>query len=149
MSRNYFEDFRVGERRTAGEYVVTENEIVEFASKWDPEPFHVDPDAARASVFAGLTACGTHIIAIRNWLIHRLPNKAHVLAGLGIEDLRFATPVRPGDRLSLSIECVEARPSSSKPDRGIVRSVLTVTNQKGETVLTTTEAVLVARRGTV
>ncbi len=149
MTRKYFEEFRVGEQRTAGEYLVTEEEIIEFASKWDPEPFHVDRDAAQASVFAGLTACGSHIIAIRTWLIHRLPNKAHVLAGLGIDELRFAAPVRPGDRLSLTIECVEARPSSSKPDRGIVRSLLTVANQKGETVLTSNEAVLVARRGAV
>ena len=149
MPRKYFEDFRVGERRTAGDYLVTEKEIVEFASKWDPEPFHIDRDAAQASVFAGLTACGTHIIAIRNWLIHRLPDKAHVVAALGIEELRFAAPVRPGDRLSLTIECVETRPSLSKSDRGIVRSLLTVTNQEGETVLTTKEAVLVARRGAV
>lgn len=149
MHRRYFGDFRVGERRTAGDYLVTEKETVEFASKWDPEPFHIDRDAAQASVFEGLTACGTHIIAIRNWLIHRLPNKAHVLAGLGIDELRFVAPVRPGDRLSLTIECLEARPSSSKPDRGIVRSLLTVANQEGQAVLITKEAILVARRGAV
>jgi len=146
MPRFYFEDLLVGDQTTAGEYLVTEEEIVEFASKWDPEPFHVDRDAAQASVFEGLTACGTHIIAIRNWLIHRLPDKAHVLAGLGIDELRFAAPVRPGDRLSLTKECLEARPSSSKPDRGIVRNRLTVTNQDGQPVLTTKEAILVARR---
>jgi acyl dehydratase len=123
-------------------------EIIEFASKWDPELFHIDRDAAEASVFEGLTACGTHIIAIRNWLIHRLPNKAHVLAGLGIDELRFAAPVRPGDRLSLTTECLEARPSSSKPDRGVVQSLLKVTNQDDQTVLTTKEAILVKRRGT-
>ena len=147
VSRFYFEDFQVGERRTAtAKYVVTAEEIVEFASKWDPEPFHVDLEAAEASVFRGLTACGTHIFAIRNWLIHRLPNKAHVLAGLGIEELRFVNPVRPGDQLSLTVECLEARPSSSKPDRGIVRTLVTVANQNGEAVLTATESVMVARK---
>jgi acyl dehydratase len=144
--RIFFDDFDVGQTTTVGHYLITEDEIIEFASKWDPEPFHVDAEAASASVFGGLTACGTHIIAIRNWLIHRLPNKAHVLAGLGIDELRFSAPVRPGDQLSLTNECVETRPSSSKPDRGIVRSRLTVTNQDGVAVLTTLEAILVARR---
>jgi acyl dehydratase len=143
--RIFFDDFDVGQTTTVGHYLITEDEIIEFASKWDPEPFHVDAEAASASVFGGLTACGTHIIAIRNWLIHRLPNKAHVLAGLGIDELRFSAPVRPGDQLSLTNECVETRPSSSKPDRGIVRSRLTVTNQDGVAVLTTLEAILVAR----
>jgi acyl dehydratase len=148
MARIYFEDFRIGEQTTVGEYLVDEEEIVEFASRWDPELFHIDRGAAKASVFEGLTACGTHIIAIRNWLIHRLPNKAHVLAGLGIDELRFAAPVRPGDRLSLTTECLEVRPSSSKPDRGVVQSLLKVTNQDDQTVLTTKEAILVKRRGT-
>lgn len=74
-----------------------------------------------------------------------LSARAHVLAGLGIDELRFAAPVRPGDRLSLTTEWLDARLSSSKTDRGIVRSLLTLTNQDGEPILTTKEAILVAR----
>jgi acyl dehydratase/catechol 2,3-dioxygenase-like lactoylglutathione lyase family enzyme len=146
MTLSYLEDFQVGQQRTVGEYLVSAEEIIDFAAKWDPQPFHTDREAASASVFGGLTACGPHILAIRTWLLFRMPKKAYVLAGLGIDELRFAAPVRPNDRLSLVSECLEVRPSSTRPDRGIVGSLITVNNQDGRAVLTSKDTIMVARR---
>lgn len=147
MELLYFEDFRVGSVTHSSEaYRVTGEEIVEFASKWDPQDFHIDRDAAARSAFGGLTASGTHILAIRNWLIHRLASRAHVIAALGFDEVRFLRPVRPGDELRLQSEVIEARPSNSRPDRGLIRAVHTVINQNDETVLTLTVAILAKRR---
>lgn len=147
MERYYFEDFRVGTVTIATEsYTVSEEEIVEFASKWDPQDFHIDRDMAEASAFRGLTASGTHILAIRNWLIHRLPSRAHVIAAAGLDEVRFLVPVRPGDTLSLQSEAIEARASASKPDRGIIRLSHRVLNQNDETVMTLKVTLLVKRR---
>ena len=143
MQLLYFEDFQVGQVTDSSEsYRVTEEEIVEFASKWDPQDFHIDRDAAARSIFGGLTASGTHILAIRNWLIHRLASRAHVIAALGLDEVRFHRPVRPGDELRLRSEVIEARVSNSKPDRGLVRAAHTVLNQDDETVLTLKVAIL-------
>jgi len=146
MASMYWEDYKEGLIRTVGEYIVEENEIFEFARRWDPEPFHLDVEAAKSSVFGGLVASSTHILAIRSWLIHKLPDRTELIAGLGFNNLWFVAPVRPEDRLSLTIETVENRVSKTKPDRGIVKNKLTLTNQKGEIVLTSQEVILVARR---
>ena len=146
MTSMYLEDCKVGLKRTVGEYVVEQNEIFEFAKRWDPEPFHLDPEAGKASIFGGLIASSTHILAIRSWLIHKFPDRTELIAGLELENMRFVAPVRPGDHLSLTIETVESRVSKTKPDRGIVKNQLTMTNQKGEIVLTSREVILVARR---
>ncbi len=147
MDLLYFEDFHAGNVTESSEsYTVSEEEIIAFASNWDPQDFHIDPDAAARSVFGGLTASGTHVLAIRNWLIHRLASRAHVIAALGFDDVRFHRPVRPGDVLRLRSEVVEARLSKSKPDLGLVRAAHTMLNQKDETVLTLTVAILARRR---
>jgi acyl dehydratase len=146
MASMYLDDCKVGLKRTVGEYIVEQNEIFEFARRWDPEPFHVSPEAAKASIFGGLVASSIHIIAIRSWLIHKFPDKTELIAGLELENMRFIAPVRPGDHLSLTIETVESRVSKTKPDRGIVKNQLTLTNQNGEIVLTSKEVILVARR---
>jgi len=146
MASMYLEDYKEGLIRTVGEYIVEENEIFEFARRWDPEPFHLDVEDAKSSVFGGLVASSTHILAIRSWLIHKLPDRTELIAGLGFNHLWFVAPVRPEDRLSLTIETIENRVSKTKPDRGIVKNKLTLTNQKGEIVLTSQEVILVARR---
>ena len=148
MSYMYLEDFYVGLIRTSGEYTVSKDEIVEFARQWDPVPFHVDMDAARESIFGGLVASSTHVFAIRSRLIHMLPVKTKLLAGFEFENLKLVAPVRPNDRLSLTIETVYVRKSRTKPDRGIVKNCLVITNQKKETILTSREVILVARRKT-
>jgi len=144
----YFDDFELGEQWPIGEtYTMTKDEIVSFAAKWDPQPFHVDEAAAEKSVYGTLTACGTHIQAVVLKLAQGLPHETAVIGALGYDEVRFHQAAKLDDVLSLTIECIETRPSSSKPDRGIVRNRHTLVNQAGDTVFTQTTTLLIARRG--
>ena len=143
----YFDDFEVGERWPIDAvYEMTEDEIVSFARKWDPQPFHVDKAAAARSVYRTLTACGSHIQAVVLKLAQSLPHETAVIGALGYDEVRFHKAAKLGDRLQLTIECIDKRASSSKPDRGIVKNRHTLTNQQGETVFTQTTTLLIARQ---
>jgi acyl dehydratase len=134
----FFEDYRIGEVHEFGDYLVTEQEIIEFARKYDPQPFHTDPQAARDTHFGGLVASGwlTGSIAMRLLVDHYISACAS-MGSPGIDELRWLKPVRPGDRLRVRIRAERARRSHSKPDRGVVYSFMEVLNQQGETVMTT------------
>jgi acyl dehydratase len=143
----YFEDYTVGESFEHGAYEVTADEIMAFARQYDPQPFHLDLEAAAASVFGGLTASGYHIVAIQGALIQSSPEAdAAVMAGLGWDDVRFQNPARVGDTLSIRFTCLEARPSGSKPDRGIARIMIEVLNQDRQVVVSSVHNILVRRR---
>jgi acyl dehydratase len=143
----YFEDYEVGESFEHGAYTVSADEIMTFARQYDPQPFHLDLAAAAASVFGGLTASGFHTVAIQGALMHSSPEAgAAVVAGLGWDEVRFSSPVRVGDTLSVRFTCVATRPSASKPDRGIVRNKVEVLNQDGQVVLTSVHNLLMGRR---
>jgi acyl dehydratase len=143
----YFEDIEVGRERTKSlTYEVRKEEIVEFARRWDPRPFHVDEVAATSSVFGGLVACSAHIFSILSWFASRAEARMASLAALGFDEVRMHHPVRPGDRLSCTISCVEKRESLSNDDRGIVRSMASLSNQHGEVVFSTVVTTLVAKR---
>ncbi|HEY7041815.1 MAG TPA: MaoC family dehydratase [Methylomirabilota bacterium] len=143
----YFEDFTPGrEFRTDGA-TITEAQILDFALAFDPQPFHLDTEAAKQSIFGGLIASGFHTMA----LTFRLFAQTRALAACslgspGADELRWLRPVRPGDTLRAVVRVVEQRPSTSKPDRGIVRLQWTTLNQAGEPVLTMTSMQLVRRR---
>ena len=143
----YFEDYHIGERTHIGRHLVTKEEIIEFASKWDPQPIHTDERAAEGSEFGGLIAAGCHLVAIAIRLISQSEIGASVIAAAGWDEVRFLHPVRPGDQLSLEVECVDAKDCHSKTDRGIIRDRFTLVNQQGETVLRFTDTIFVARRG--
>jgi acyl dehydratase len=142
----YFEETEVGAVSTAGPYLVTKDEIIRFATQYDPVPRHIDEDAAARSIFGGLTASGAHTFAILILLTGRLQPKNITLAGLGWDELRLPNAVRPGDELDLEVKVLEKRESKSKPDRGIVRRQVLLRNQKRETVLECFANVLIARR---
>jgi len=143
----YFDEAEVGKLRTAGPYLVSKDEIIEFARKFDPQPFHVDEEAAARSVFAGLTASGAHTFAILISLLSKTqPFSLRVLAGLGFDELRLPAPVRPGDELGLEVAILEKRETKSHSDRGVVRNQIHLRNQKREIVLQCIDTVLVARR---
>ncbi len=134
--RYYWEDFPVGQVREFGALQVTREASLAFAREFDPQPFHVDDDAARSSLFGTLTASGWHTCA----LAMRMMCDAYLLdsASLGspgIDELRWLKPVCPGDTLGVRLEILEARPMASRPDVGLVRSIWEVSNQRGETVL--------------
>ena len=112
MAVLYFDEAEVGKLRTAGPYLVSKNEIIEFASKYDPQPFHIDEEAAVRSVFEGLTASSAHTFAILISLMSKTqPFSFRVLAGLGWDELKLPTPVRPGDELGLEVAVLEKRES--------------------------------------
>lgn len=137
MPSIFFEDFSEGQAREFGHHVVTREEIIDFASKYDPQPFHTDEAAAAKSVYGGLIASGwlTCSLAMRmvcdDYLL-----KAASLGSPGVDQVRWLKPVRPGDVLRLRLTTREVRPSQSKPDRGIVRSGWEMLNQRDEVVLT-------------
>jgi acyl dehydratase len=133
----YFEDYPPGAVFEYGWIEVTEADILRFAAEFDPQPIHVDPGYAATGPFGGLIASGWHTAGIfmRLFADHYLSRVAS-LASPGIDELRWPAPVRPGDSLRMRAEIVEARPSRSKPDRGIVRTRGQLINQAGQDVLT-------------
>jgi acyl dehydratase len=136
VADRYFEDYLAGAVYEYGHATVSEAEIIAFAQRFDPQPIHVDAGFATNGPFGGLIASGWHTagIAMRMIVDHYLPRAAS-LASPGIDELRWPTPVRPGDSLRLRTTILEARRSRSKPDRGLVRTRAELINQDDSTVL--------------
>ena len=147
MSPTFFEDLPVGWRSRVGTWRLDEAELIAFARQWDPQPFHVDPEAAARSLYGGLTASSLHLFAICTRLFFDHEARIAVLAMLGKDAVRFPNPARAGEELVYETECIEARPSASKPDRGVIRLRDTVSDSQGRVVMTQEVSLLVARRG--
>ena len=142
----YYEDFAVGDRHESTEtYEVTEEEIVEFARRYDPQPFHVDAEAAAATEFGGLIACTAHIFAMQCALGVRATPTAAVSA-LGFDKMRTLVPVRPGDVLTTADEVLDCRLSKSRPGVGIVTFQVALINQQDETVFSYENTCMIACR---
>lgn len=132
----YFEDFKAGDEFTSPGITLTETQIIDFALRFDPQPFHVDVTAAAAGPFGGLIASGFHTAALSFRLFWQTGVLGEASLGSpGIDELRWLRPVRPGDTLHVKATVLEARRSTSKPDRGIVRIAYATWNQHGEQVL--------------
>ena len=143
----YFEDFQEGQVFELGEKVVTREEIVAFATEFDPQPFHVDEEAAEGSAFGGLVASGWHTAAVFMRLyVDAILSRAASMGSPGVEELRWLRPVRPGDALSARLTVLDAIPSASRPGRGTVYLVSEVHNGRGEKVMTMKARGLFARR---
>ena len=132
----YWEDFPVGKVTEFGGIMLTQEDIVRFAKEFDPQPFHVDEDAAKQSMFGGVIASGWHTCA----LAMRMMCDAYLLESAslsspGVENIRWLKPVRPGDTLRVRSVVLEARPLESKPHIGLVRNRWEVLNQNGEEVM--------------
>ena len=146
----YFEDFTPGAVIELGSRTITKEAIVAFATEFDPQVFHVDEEAAKGTIYGGLLASGWHTGSLLMRLLYEGLLKGTVSLGSpGIDELRWLRPVRPGDTLSARMTVTESIPSRSKPDRGIVRSVLEMRNQHGEVVLTLRGMSLLGRRPAV
>jgi acyl dehydratase len=147
MHTRYLEDFTPGEIfRTRG-MSLDESEIMDFARKYDPQPIHTDREAAADGPFDGIIASGFHTTCVifRLWVDLGFMEKSS-LGGPGIEDMKWLAPVRPGDTLRAEIEILEARPSRSRPDRGILRYRTTGFNQRDEAVISFESASFLKRR---
>jgi len=144
----YFEDLNVGDETIYGTYEVTREEVLEFARKYDPQPFHLSDEEAAKTHFGRIAASGWHTGSMAMACIARYV-VAHGHQGLGapgIDELRWRKPVYPGDTLTISGTVVDTTPSRSKPEIGSVRTETVVTNQHGEKVMTFTSIVLIRRR---
>ncbi len=142
----YLDDLYVGLRHTSETYVMEEQEIKTFASHYDPQPFHLDNEAAKSSIFRGLAASGWHTAAVTMRLIATsgIPFASGTV-GLGGE-IEWPRPTRPGDTLHLESEIVEITPSRSKPNQGIVKVRNLTINQNGEPVQIFTAKIVVFKR---
>jgi acyl dehydratase len=135
----YFEDYVPGITVDCGSFSLSEAEIIAFAKEYDPQPFHVDPVAAKDGPFGGLIASGWHTTSMMmRQLVDNYVSPESSLGAAGVDELRWANPVRPGDTLHIRATVLEARRSGSKPDRGIVRTLMELTNQDGDLVMKVT-----------
>lgn len=146
MSGLYLEDFHVGRQFTTDPVSLSEAETIAFAEKYDPQPIHVDKAAAEASIYGGLIASGFQTVAVGagQWLRTGL-QEGTGMGGPGLRDIRWLAPVRPDDVLHTTVEVAEARPSRSKPDRGLVHFAYTMRNET-EIVATFTAIIMVRRQ---
>lgn len=148
MTERYFEDFAVGQQQKAsGRVRVEKEDIIAFASKYDPQPFHLDEEAARKSIFGRLVASGWHTAAMTMSLIAQSENRAAGgTVGLGFDDLRWPIPVYPGDVLRIESEVLEVRTSKSRPDRGVIKTRTRTFNQHDQVVQEVISNAMVPRR---
>ncbi|MGA8400586.1 MAG: MaoC family dehydratase [Stellaceae bacterium] len=145
----YFEDYPVGAVYVGGPVAVSEQDIIDFARRYDPQPMHIDKVAAEAGPFAGLIASGWHTGALMMQLLvkHFVPTPGN-LPSPGLDELRWLRPVRPGDRLSLRVTVESARLSRSKPGQGVVTGLVEVLNQGGDVVMSLKPVSLIRCRPT-
>ncbi len=138
MTRRYFEDFHVGEVVELGSIAVSQESIIRFAQEFDPQPFHIDPEAARHSAFGGLVASGWHTASLYMRLLvdGMVGDMAESMGSPGVDEIKWLKPVRPGDTLRGRLTIIDAIPSKSRPDRGTLKTLGELLNQSGEVVMT-------------
>lgn len=142
----YLEDFKVGKSyEPKGRYIITEDEIMEIGQRWDPQPFHIDREAASNSVFGSLIACSIHLFAIVCWFSHQLDESVAAVAGLGWDKVRMHTPVKAGDEISCKVKILGARLSNSRPDCGVITVQNDLFNQRNELVYSAQNSFLILR----
>jgi acyl dehydratase len=147
MSLLHLEDFAVGQSFDLGQHKFEADEIVSFATQYDPQPFHVDPDAAAASNFNGLIASGWQTGSVfMRLLVDGLLVRCASMGSPGVDELRWLAPVRPGDTLTATLHIEEVRPSKSRPDRGFIITRAVLTNQDASDVFTLRAPLMIRRR---
>jgi len=147
MTRRYLEDFALGQKFGSGRLTIDEQRIKSFAAEFDPQPFHLDDEAARGSIFRGLAASGWHTAALTMRLLVESDLKpAGGIIGAGFDEFQWPRPVRPGDELHLESEVLEVRPSKSRPEQGMIKVRTTTLNQNDEPVQISVGNLVVPRR---
>ena len=150
MGNQWFEDFEVGQRFVSQGVTLTEGSIIDFATRYDPQRFHIDREAAAQTHFGGIIASGFQTLGLSFRMFFELGVlRDSGIGAPGIEELRWTAPVRPGDTLHTEVEVIEVRPSRSKSDRGTVRLHYAALNHRGETVMTLIVPQIVSRRPSV
>ncbi len=147
MTEEYFEEIELNNTHRSRTYPLEEKEIIRFAKEWNPEPYHIDPVAAKKSKIGSIFASGPHLIAISVKLTNEKRPRPMSVAGLGWDELRFSTPGRPGDLLVVETEAISKRLSRSNPQYGIVKYAVRLLNQNDDPVLTYSVTVMVETKG--
>ena len=143
----YLEDFAVGQTYGSGRVTVEKERIKSFAAEFDPQPFHVDEEAARGTLFGGLAASGWHTAAVTmRLLVESELRPAGGIVGAGFDDFRWPLPVRPGDELHVQSEILEVRASKSRPKQGLIKVRTTTFNQNGDAVQVSVVNLVVQRQ---
>ena len=143
----HFEDFQVGDTASYGRHLVTREEIVSFASQYDPQPMHLDEAAGAASILGGLGASGWHVCALLMRMIaDNLLNGSAGMGAPGIDEVKWLRPVRPGDVLGVRHEVLAVSAPRSRPDRGFVKIRFEVVDEHGEVVMQQTNSIIFGRR---
>jgi acyl dehydratase len=135
MTRRYFEDITDGEQLKCQNVIVTREDIIAFAKKFDPQPFHTNEDAAEESIFGGLIASSLHILSACTRAVVEAQGDVAILSGVGMDEAKMFNPVRPGDTLSIKAWWTDLKRSRSKPDHGFAAIQCKVMNQNGEPVI--------------
>ena len=147
MAEHYLDDFAVGQTFGSARMRIDEDRIKSFAAEFDPQPFHLDAEAARKSLFGGLAASGWHTAALTMRLLVESEIKpVGGIVGAGFDEFRWPRPVRPGDELRVESEVLEVRASKSRPEQGIIKVRTTTLNQNGEAVQIFVGNLVVPRR---
>lgn len=147
MSKLDWEDFRQGSVAEYGPRLVTRDEIIAFATEFDPQPMHLDEAAGRASMLGGLAASGWHICSIMmRIVVDGLLGNASSMGSPGVEEARWLAPLRPGDRVSVRATVLETRASASRRQMGFVKFLLEMFNQEGVQLMKLTTSLMIARR---
>jgi len=147
MTTRYLEDYAAGQVYGSGRLRIDGERIRSFATEFDPQPFHLDEEAAGGSIFRGLAASGWHTAAVTmRLLVEGELKPAGGIIGMGFEEFRWPLPVRPGDELHVESEVLDVRPSKSRPHQGLLKIRTTTFNQNGEVVQITVGSLLVPRR---
>lgn len=147
MPKTYWEDVPLGLTYKTANHTVTKEEVIEFASEYDPQPFHLDEEAAKHSILGGLCASGWHTCALAMRLVYDAFLKDAAADGSpGVDEVRWRKPLYVGSTVHVNVECIDRRPSASKPDRGLVKWRWVMENQAGDTIMTLESWVMIRRR---
>lgn len=142
----YYDDIKVGAVSLSSWYLLTQEDIVAFATKWDPLPIHINPDIAKLSSFKGLTASGTHLMAIKQRLLYDFGFTDTVICSFGFDEVRYRDAARPGDKLQVVLEWTARRLSSSRDGVGVAGHMVTLRTEKGVEILSVRENILIKVR---
>ncbi|MBT7950109.1 MAG: hypothetical protein HN764_00665 [Gammaproteobacteria bacterium] len=145
MNSLYFDDIRVGDTYTADSYNIPFDEMLEFNRLWDPLQIHLDETAAMQAGHTAIIGSGQYTLCIKQYFINQMPWREAVIGSIGFDSLRFRNPVHGEDSISVRVECTEKRESKSKPDRGICKFDVIMSNQNDELVLTYTDIVMIKK----
>ena len=147
MTTKFYEDFEIGEAHDYGGRAVSADDIIRFAREFDPQFFHLDPEAAKESAFGGLVASGWHTCALAmRMMVDGFLDGAATMASPGVDEIRWLKPVRAGDTLRMRTEVIDKTPSKSRPDRGLIRFSQTIRNQNDDVVMTMINLAFFRRR---